>query len=150
MATEPTIDYDRSVLGKEVPGETIRIDREKILAYGAASGETNPLFLDDAAAIQAGYKSLMAPPSYINALILSSGRPDPKVNFGTLSFHSGQAIETYQPIYPEDSISTTSSIEDVYAKTGRSGTMVFIVWKTELFNQAGELVAIARESFRRR
>ena len=150
MATEPTIDYDRSVLGKEVSGETIIIDREKVLAYAAAIGETNPLFLDDEAAVQAGYKALMAPPSYINALILSSDRPDPKVNFGSLSFHSGQAIETYLPIYAEDAISTTSSLEEVYAKTGRSGTMVFIVWKTELFNQDGALVAIARESFVRR
>ena len=53
MATEPTIDYDRSVLGKEVPGETITINREKILAYAAAIGEINPLFLDDEAAVQA-------------------------------------------------------------------------------------------------
>ena len=150
MGTEPTIDYDRSVLGIEVPGEPITIDREKILAYAGAIGETNPLFIDDEAAMQAGYKSLMAPPSYINALILSSGRPDPKVNFGTLSFHSGQALETYLPIYPEDVISTTSSLEEVYAKTGRSGTMVFIVWKTQLFNQDGNLIAIARESFVRR
>jgi hypothetical protein len=33
-------------------------------------------------------------------------------------------------------------VHDVYEKTGRSGTMVFIVFRTTLTNQRGEMVAV--------
>jgi hypothetical protein len=33
-------------------------------------------------------------------------------------------------------------VHDVYEKTGRSGTMVFIVFRTAVTNQRGEMVAV--------
>ena len=72
------------------------------------------------------------------------------MKFGTLGFHSGQNLENRLPVSPGDTIRAVTSLEDVYPKTGRAGTMVFIVWKTELTNQSGAVVAVARESFVRR
>ncbi len=150
MTVEPVVEFDRSVLGKEVDGGTFTITREKIVAFAKAAGETNPIYFDDAAAKKAGYASIIAPPTYVNTLIIGSGRPDPGVKFGTLGFHSGQNLENRLPVKPGDTIRAVTSLEDVYPKTGRAGTMVFIVWKTELTNQNGEVIAVARESFVRR
>jgi peptidyl-tRNA hydrolase len=38
-------------------------------------------------------------------------------------------------------------LKDVYAKTGRSGTMVFMVWETTFRNQKGDVVADVQESY---
>ena len=53
--------------------------------------------------------------------------PDPKVNFGTSGFDGGQHVEFFEPMKAGDTISAKTQIADVYAKTGRTGTMVFTV-----------------------
>ena len=150
MVTEPIVEFDRSILGLEVDGGTFEATKERILRFVKAVGETNPIFSDEQAAKEAGYDSVIAPPAFANLCILGSERPDPKVQFGNLSFFAGQALEYHLPIKPGDKITARTALEDVYPKTGRSGTMVFIVWRTVLTNQKGEVVATARESFVRR
>ena len=51
---------------------------------------------------------------------------------------------------PGDTLETKTKLKEVYAKTGRSGKMVFAVWETSLTNQNGDTVALVRESFVRR
>ena len=140
------VEFDRSVLGREVVGEAVVVTREKILAFAKAVGETNPLYTDDEAAQRAGYPSLIAPPTFVNSVRRNAARPDPKIKHGTLTFFANQTIECHLPVKPGDVIRSVTSLEDVYAKTGRSGTMVFEVWKTEMINQDGEVVAVNRES----
>jgi hypothetical protein len=41
-------------------------------------------------------------------------------------------------------------IAEVYEKTGRSGSMIFIIRESELTNQLGEKVAVIRQSLIRR
>ncbi len=146
MTIEPVVEFDRTVLGKEVEGESVVVTREKILAFARAVGETNPLYTDDDAARQAGYPSLIAPPTFINSIRRDVVRPDPKIKHGTLTFFASQALEFHLPVKPGDIIRSVTSLEDVYAKTGRSGTMVFEVWKTEMLNQQGQVVAVSRQS----
>ena len=47
-------------------------------------------------------------------------------------------------------IETSTMLKEVYAKTGRSGKMVFVVWETSFTNQNNEDVARVRESYVRR
>ncbi|MSQ40468.1 MAG: MaoC family dehydratase [Dehalococcoidia bacterium] len=146
MNENVSIDFDRTVLGRAVEGESVVVTREKILAFARAVGETNPLYTDDDAARRAGYPSLIAPPTFINFIRRNAARPDPKIKHGTLTFFANQTLECRLPVKPGDAIRSVTSLEDVYAKTGRSGTMVFEVWKTEMFNQHGQVVAVSRES----
>lgn len=150
MTSETQVEFDRTVLGKTVEAGPFPVTREHILAFTQAVGETNPLYTDDEAAREAGYGSVIAPPTFINLFIIGSNRPDPKIQHGTLGFFASQALESYLPVKPGDTLRLFTSLEDVYAKTGRSGTMVFAVWKTEVINQKAEVVAVARESFVRR
>jgi hypothetical protein len=46
-----------------------------------------------------------------------------------------------------DSLSASTFLKEVYPKTGRTGTMVFMVWETVFTNQKGERVADVQESF---
>jgi hypothetical protein len=73
--------------------------------------------------------------------------PDIELKFGRTRFHAGQVVEPVAPIVAGDSLMACSYLKEVYPKTGRSGTMVFIVWETTFTNQRGDVAAKVRESY---
>ena len=132
-----TIDFDRSVLGVDVEVGTHEVTKENIIAYARAVGETNPLYLDEEAAKASPYGTIIAPPLFYNMMSLRPGL-DPKVKFGTSGLYAGSHAEFLEPIRAGDTISAKTQVADVYAKTGRTGTMVFTVRRTTYTNQKGE------------
>lgn len=150
MTTDEDIKYDRSLLGVEHPVGTFEVTKEMIVKFAKSSGETNPIYVDEEKAKESRYGGLIAPPTFCNIFISGGKRPDAKIEFGDLSFFAGQAIETLLPVRPGDTLETKTKLKEVYAKTGRSGKMVFAVWETSLTNQNGDTVALVRESFVRR
>ena len=136
-----TIDFDRSVLGVEVDVGSQEVTAEQIIAYATALGETDPLHLDEEAAKKGPYGVVIAPPLFYNVLRVGAG-PDPKVNFGTTGFDAGQHAEFFEPIKAGETIYAKAKVHDVYAKTGRTGTIVFAVRRTTFSNQDGELKVI--------
>ena len=54
---------------------------------------------------------------------------------------AGKDVEIIAPIRPGDAISLSSAVKEIYDKTGRSGTMVFVVVRSTLRNQKNEIVA---------
>ena len=143
------IDFDRSVIGVDVEVGTHEVSKEQMIAYAKAVGETNPLYLDDEAAKAGPYGAIIAPPLFYNMLSLQPGL-DPKVKFGTSGFDAGQHAEFFEPIRAGDTISAKTQVADVYAKTGRTGTMVFTVRRTTYTNQVDKkTVVVERINVRR-
>ncbi|MEC7885125.1 MAG: MaoC family dehydratase N-terminal domain-containing protein, partial [Chloroflexota bacterium] len=97
-----------------------------------------------------GTGEVVAPSTICNIFVNGVTRPDINLEFGDLSFFAGQSIECKSEIKPGDTLSATTRLEEVYAKTGRSGKMVFAVWQTTFSNQNDEIVALVNESFVRR
>ena len=145
--TTPGLDFDHSLLGKEHHSGPFHVTRELIDGFCSTLGETNPLYLDDDAARGAGYDTVLAPNSLCTLFVHDVVLPDIKLNFGRGRVHAGQVLETLGPIQAGDSLTASSRLKDVYAKTGRTGTMVFIVWETVFSNQNGEAVAAVEESY---
>lgn len=150
MTTDDGINYDRSYLDKEFPIGTFEISREMILEFSQASGEVNPIYIDEELAAKSEYGGIIAPPTFCNLFVNGGEKPDIKLEFGDIGFFAGQAIESLAPIRPGDTVEVTSRLKEVYAKTGRSGKMVFAVWETKFDNQDGETVALVDESYVRR
>lgn len=148
MAEE--IVYDRSLLGVEHHIGTFRITGEMILAFARATGETNPLYSDEEKAKASPYGTLLAPPTFSNIFIEGFRRPDIKLEFGDVNLFANQAIEPLAPIKAGDTLEAHTKLKDVYAKTGRSGKMVFVVWETSFTNQNGEVAVLVQDSFVRR
>ena len=136
------LDYDPSVVGVEVDVGTYHITSEEIIAYAKSIGESNPIYLDETSAKASGHPSVVAPPLFYNLFInkLEPGL-DPKVQFGTSGFDAGQHAEFFEPMRAGDTISAKAQIASVYAKTGRTGTMVFTVRRTTFTDQHGEKTA---------
>ena len=141
------LDYDRSILGKEYNTGPFHVSADLILDYCKALGETNPIYTDEEAAKKAGHASLVAPPALCSVFVRQVTTPDIKLNFGTLRFHAGQMVAPEADIIAGDSLSASTFLKEVYPKTGRTGTMVFMVWETVFTNQKGERVADVQESF---
>jgi acyl dehydratase len=59
-----------------------------------------------------------------------------------VGFDGGRDLESFTPVRPGDALKMVSTIHDIYEKTGRSGSMYFIVLRNKITNQNGEKVAL--------
>ena len=148
MALE--LDYNKSLYGVEHRAGPFPVTRELVQAFSIGIGETNPVFTDVETARAAGYADLLAPPTLCTIFVRQIQLPSIDLEFGKISMHAGQRVQSIAPILAGDQLSASSHLKDVYAKTGRTGTMVFVVWETTFSKQDGTVVAEVEESFARR
>jgi len=133
-----SVSVDRSVVGEEFDHtEFPPVTAAQIRAYADAYGERNPQWT------AVPDSELVAPPTF--ALSLRGRHFMPKHlprNLGRNSFDAGKDIEIGAPVRPGDVLTARSTVHDVYEKTGRSGTMTFVVFRTTVSNQRGDQVAV--------
>ena len=108
--------------------------------YARAVGETNPLHLDPAAARDAGYEDVVAPPMFAVVYAMpavAQGMFDPEVgiDFSRL-VHTGQGFTWGPLVVAGDEIATTVSVKDVSERRGAG----FFVFESVSENQRGETV----------
>ena len=148
MAME--LEYDRSLHGKEHTAGPFEITADMIHRVTGSLSETQPAFISEAGAQEQGFRAMLAPPTLCSIFVRDVALPDVGIKFGRTQMHAGQRVQPKAPIYVGDQLMASSHLKDVYAKTGRSGTMVFVVWETTFTNQDGDVVAEVQESFARR
>ena len=100
-------------IGKTYPPTTYAVGREKVIEYAHAVGETNPLHLDPAAAREAGYADVVAPPMFA---VVFAGRAmtpalfDPEVGIDFAHMvHGGQEFRWGPLVVAGDEITTTTT-----------------------------------------
>ncbi len=137
------LDFDRSILGQVFDETTFPpVSKQEILEFAAALGEKNPLYTDEVAAAQGPYDGLIAPPTFVTKLRAQKFTPEHLPRFGKTGFDGGRDLEMYAPVRPGDALTMVSTIHEIYEKTGRTGSMYFIVIRNEVKNQKGEKVAV--------
>jgi len=136
-------DIDRTVLGREYDRLTYPpITADELIAYARTLGVTDPLYLDEEAAKQGPCGGLIAFPTFVVKLRGGQHMPLEVAREMTRGgFDAGKDIEFGVPIRPGDVITATSTITELFEKTGRSGSMWFAVFRQHLANQNGEMVA---------
>jgi acyl dehydratase len=136
-------DIDRAVVGREYDSMTYPpVTAAELIAYARSLGVEDPLYLDEAAAAAGPYRGLVAFPTYV--VKLRGGvflPPEVTKEMTRAGFDAGKDIELGEPIRPGDVLTASSRITEIYDKTGRSGTMTFLVFRHEIRNQRDELVA---------
>ena len=120
--------------------DTYLVGREKIREYAAAVGEQNPLCHDAAAAREAGYDDVVAPPMFAAVYSWRAMGPavlDPEVgiDFSRL-VHGAQEFTWGEPVVAGDEITTEAEHTD----TSERGGLKFFVFTSRSVNQRGELV----------
>ena len=121
--------------------EPLVVTAERIANFCLAVGETNPLYLDPAAAATGPHRGIIAPPSFVAAFRYADDVFESLPAFARGGLMAGIDLELGAPIRAGDSIHVSSVLKETYEKTGRTGTMVFAVVRSTLTNQKGEVVA---------
>src|SRR5512141_1302792 len=112
------VTFDRSIIGSEFDHTALGpITAEEILEYIAITGETEP---------PAAPADLVAPPTFVVRQRGQRFMP-PKLAGVRGGMDAGKDIDFGVPIRPGDVLTSTSTVHDIYEKTGRSGTMAFVV-----------------------
>lgn len=135
---------NRELEGKEYPGVTYEVSREKIREFAQAVGETNPIYHDPEAAKAAGHPEQVAPLTFPTVLHLRSGPQvvmDPELGLDySLVVHGTQEFEYRRSIVAGDVLTATPRIADIIAK----GSHEFLTIETTMTDAGGEVVCVAR------
>ncbi len=119
---------------------TYQVDPEACVDYAIACGEQAPRYTDSADA------EFQAPPTFPTSFNAGKRLPDGFPRLPGLGMDAGKAVTAMAPIRPGISLTGRKHLHDVYTKTGRSGRMVFMVIRLELFDPEGTQVAAADTS----
>jgi len=127
-------------IGKRYEPLTYAVGREKIVEYALATGETNPLHLDLAAARAAGHADVVAPPMFAivyqqRSVVQALFDPELGIDFARL-VHGEQEFRWDGVAVAGDELTTTLTVADISEKMG----IGFYAFATESVNQRGETV----------
>lgn len=124
---------------------TVVVEDGFLKFFAKATGETNPIYFDEAAAHAAGHPAIPAPPTYLFSLALGAPAKrgdvfDAEHGLGVdmrKVLHGEQSFTHHKPIYAGDRLTLTTTTRDILQKKG--GALEFIVQDTRATDEAGEL-----------
>ena len=134
---------DRAHIGRSWPPFDVVVEKGRLRLFAKAIGETRPVYIDESAARAAGYRSVLAPPTFVSCLAAD----DPKgidylrelgVPLGRI-LHAEQKIAQEKPICAGDQLRVRRRVADIYDKRG--GALEFIAFEIDVEDSAGALVA---------
>jgi hypothetical protein len=112
------------------------IDSKRLVEFAESCGEKLKRYTDPE------HPDFQAAPSYTASFHGRRQLPEGFPMKRETSFDGGKCVEWKAPIRPGDRIVARSHIHDIFSKTGRSGSMMFVVHRMEFTNQDEILVAI--------
>jgi len=125
------------------PSAPYEISRVKLAEFADAIGDGNPLYRDRAAAVEAGFPDVIAPPTFpIVISMASSGQAmaDPGLNLNyAMVVHGEQRFEYERPLHAGDVVTAQVTISDI-RDIGRNSVMTT---STKITTVDGENVCTA-------
>jgi acyl dehydratase len=151
---------DKSKLGMEFPPYTFEVEKGKIAEFAMAiyqkenKDQISSLYTDREAAKKAGYKDIIAPPTFQTSFPLwASGGLMPIIQALNINLirllHGEEEYDYLGAIHPGDIMTGKSKVVDMYEKEKKDKPgkfMEFTVIETEIRNQRGELVIKSRST----
>jgi acyl dehydratase len=134
---------DRRAIGRELPPLTMVVDLGRLRFFAKSIGETNPIYVDPAAAQAAGLAGVPVPPTFFFSVGLEAPEPfaflpEMGVDITTI-LHGSQSFMYHQMAYAGDELTVHSRIADVFDK--RDGQLTFIIQESKVRGQREQLIA---------
>lgn len=125
------------------PSGPYAVDAASLAAFAAAVGTTDPVHTDPEAARAAGYRDVIAPPTYAVSIAQQCDRqfvedPEAGIDFSRV-VHGEQRFVHHRPITAGDEVLGTLTVDSVRAAGGHS----MVTTRTELATAAGEALCTA-------
>ncbi len=134
---------DKQFIGYEVPPTLWDVEKGRIRFFAEVIGATDPIYFDASAAQAAGYRNVVAPPTFIFGAESDSGvlmtlLDTLKIDLRKV-LHGEQRIDYHAPVCAGDTLRFQTRVTDIYDKKG--GALEFVVNNTKVTNQLGEHVS---------
>ena len=137
---------DRNAAGREAKAAINEVEKGAIRRYAEALGETNPIYFEEAAARAAGYRSVVAPPTFPTTLRAGSDlREGLLLSPGKHLLQAEQSFEYARPIVAGDKLTVRSKVVEVAQRATPSGPTDVVIIEDEGRDDAGELVYRSRQ-----
>lgn len=125
---------------------TVAVEKGQLAFFAKAIGEDNPIYCDEDAAKNAGYRGIVAPPTYTFSLNNLSRRDPfaymPEIGMDISNvLHAEEKFEYFGDICAGDVLTMQEEIVDIYDKKG--GALQFFVTEMPVINQDGKVVVKA-------
>ena len=130
----------RQAVGIEGPPMILEVEKGAIRKFAEAVGDSNPLWIDEEMSQTSSVGGVVAMPTFLRSM-----RPErPQLPFD-LPFQrlldAGSEWEYFQPVRPGDRITAVSKLTDISERSGKLGTMIFMIVIISYTNQCGQVVA---------
>ena len=137
---------DRRYIGHQLPPFQVEVEKGRLRFFAKATGQTEPVYIDESAARDAGHPGLPVPPTFLFCLEMESPNPAAIRELLGMDYrsllHGEQGFSYHAMAYAGDTLTFRQHIEDIYDK--KNGALEFVVRKTRVSNQRDELVAELR------
>ena len=123
-------------LKREFDEAEFRVRTEDIVGFATACGETLPRYTDPQA------PDFQAPPTFTARFHGRRMLPPELPLEGKIPLDAGKAVMPRKPIRPGAKLVGRSYLNEIYDKTGRSGRMIFLVSRMELYDETGDVASV--------
>jgi acyl dehydratase len=137
---------DRRHIGHTLAPFSVPVEAGRLRFFAKATGQTDPVYTDTAAARDAGHRDLPVPPTFLFCLEMEGPNPAAIRELLGLDYrrllHGEQQFSYHAMAHAGDVLSFEQRIDDIYDKKG--GALEFVVRLTRVSNQHAQLVAELR------
>ena len=115
-------------LNQEFDTKEFILDAEKMTAVARTTGETRAEYVDPE------HPDFQAAPAYLCSLASGRHLPIDFPSLGGLPMDGGKAVACHAPVRAGETLIGRTHLHDIYDKKGRSGRMILIVARMELYD----------------
>ncbi|MFA8438481.1 MaoC family dehydratase N-terminal domain-containing protein [Pueribacillus sp. YX66] len=132
----------KDLIGKRSEKVLNTIERGAVRKFAHSIGDEHPIFVDEDYAKNSRYGKNIAPVTFARTL-----------NFGTIEelklpkqglIHGEQSFHYERPLYVGEDVYCYTEVKDYYEKTGKSGTMSFLVTENNGEDENGNTIFKSR------
>ncbi len=124
-------------LNRDFDSKEFVLQPERIVTVAKATGETRPEYTDP------GHADFQAPPAYLCSLASGRHLPIDFPSLGGIPMDGGKAVACHAPVRAGQPLTGRTHLHDIYDKKGRSGRMILIVARMELYDAEENHLATA-------
>lgn len=125
----------RRFLNRDFDERSFEVREDAMLEFAAAVGESAPRYTDPS------HADFQAPPTFCARFHGRRMLPGDFPQLG-IPLDAGKCVMPQRPIRAGTKLVGRSHLHDVYEKTGRTGRMIFLVSRMELYDPGETLVSI--------
>lgn len=136
---------NRALIGRSYPpAQVFEVGREHVRRFAEAIGDGHPAYVDPVAAQAMGHPDVIAPPTFLMALIgFAGGREallDPELGLDrSRVVHAEQRFDLHRPVVAGDRLVLTATIDDMSAV----GANELMTLRHDIRTEEGEAVCTA-------